>query len=156
MVKIHMTKMKVFPRYPIEKEPLCIYCENILWIATGDTCILNSWWTCLLFNPSNAAQATYVRRTRKQRFVKTIKTLWCWYPLDSSHWVLSDGYPCAKVSAIFLFFFLSFVSAKLATTSIRVKTIHVLDSLFLIWCLNTKTQNAIFLICHCSMFHLWT
>ena len=30
--------------------------------------------------------------------------LLCWYPLDSSHWVLSDEYPCARVSVFFRVF----------------------------------------------------
>ena len=37
-------------------------------------------------------------------FLKTILTLSCWYLLDSSHHVLSDEYPCAKVPIIFQIF----------------------------------------------------
>ena len=47
----------------------------------------------------------YVQRTRKQRFLKTIRTLSCWYSLDSSHWVLSDEYQYARVSVIIQIFF---------------------------------------------------
>ena len=36
-----------------------------------------------VINPSNA-KATFVRRTRMQRLLKTILTLSCWYSLDSS------------------------------------------------------------------------
>ena len=46
-------------------------------------------------NPSNA-ETTFVQSTRTQRFLKTIQTLPCWYSLDSSHWLLSDEYPCAQ------------------------------------------------------------
>ena len=45
----------------------------------------------------------------------------CWHSLDSSPWVLSDGYPCARVSVIYQFFLHHFVFAKLATISKRVK-----------------------------------
>ena len=51
------------------------------------------------FNPFNA-EATFLNITRKQRFLKNIWTLSCWYSLKSSHWVLSDEYPCARVSVI--------------------------------------------------------
>ena len=51
-------------------------------------------------NPSSA-EATFVLSTRMQRFLKTILTLSCWYSLESSHWVLSDEYPYARVSVIF-------------------------------------------------------
>ena len=51
------------------------------------------------FNPSNA-EATFIRSTRTS-FLKIIETLPCWYPLESSRWVLSDEYPFARVSVIF-------------------------------------------------------
>ena len=57
----------------------------------------------LIFSPSNA-EATFVQSTRMQSFLKTILTLSCWYSLDSSQWVLSDEYPCVRVSIIFSFF----------------------------------------------------
>ena len=37
--------------------------------------------------------------------------------------ILSDEYPCARVSIIFQFFCIIFVSAKLATSSIRVRSL---------------------------------
>ena len=70
-------------------------------------------------NPSNA-EATFVQSTRKQTFLWNIETLSCWYSLESSYWVLSDEYPCASDSVIFLDFVPHFVLAKLATSSIRV------------------------------------
>ena len=51
---------------------------------------------------------------------KKIKTLSCWYSLDSSHWVLSDEYPLPRVAVIFPGFLHHFVLTKLATSSIRV------------------------------------
>ena len=54
-------------------------------------------------NPSNA-KATFVQRTRTQRYMKNILTLSCWYSLDSSSLVLSDEYPCARISVIFQVF----------------------------------------------------
>ena len=55
-----------------------------------------------------------------QRLLKTIKTLSCWYSLDSSYWVLSNEFPDARVLLIFSPFLRHFVLAKLATRSIRV------------------------------------
>ena len=74
----------------------------------------------LSFNPSNA-EAIFIQSTRMQRFLKTILTLSCWYSLESSHWVLSDEYPFARVSVIFQVFSHNFVLVKLAFSSIRVK-----------------------------------
>ena len=71
-------------------------------------------------NPSNAG-TTLAQSTRTQTFLKIIKTLSCWYSLDSSRWVLSDEYPFARVSVIFQIFWHYFVLAKLAIGSIRVK-----------------------------------
>ena len=51
------------------------------------------------FNLS-AAEATYVQNTRKERILKNLKTLSCWYSLDSFHGVLSDEYPYARGSVI--------------------------------------------------------
>ena len=57
-------------------------------------------------------------------FLITIQTLLCWYSLESSHWVLSDEYPCARVSVILQVYFASFLClAKLATSSIGVNKI---------------------------------
>ena len=42
--------------------------------------------------------------------------------IDSSHWVLSDEYPYARVPVIFQGFLHHFVLAKLATSSIRVNS----------------------------------
>ena len=53
-----------------------------------------------IFNPF-IAEATFVQSTRMQRFLKNILTLSCWYSLESSCWVLSDEYPCARVPIIF-------------------------------------------------------
>ena len=54
-------------------------------------------------NPTNAT-TTFVQSTRMQRFLKNLQTLSCWYSLESSRWVLSDEYPIARVSIIFVFF----------------------------------------------------
>ena len=85
-------------------------------------------------NPSNA-EATFVQSTRKQRFLKIILTLSCWYSLDSSLRVLSDEYPFARVSVIFQFFLHYFVLAKLATSSIGLNVCTVCISyLSSSWC----------------------
>ena len=47
------------------------------------------------------AEATFLQSTKTQIFLKTLKTMSCWYSLDSIHWVLSDEYPLARVSVIF-------------------------------------------------------
>ena len=52
-------------------------------------------------------------------FSQTIEILSRWYSLNSSHWVLSDEYPYARVSTFFRFLH-HLVLAKLATSSIRV------------------------------------
>ena len=44
----------------------------------------------------------------------------CLYSLDGSHKVLSDEFPLARVSGFFSMFLHLFVSAKLATRSMRV------------------------------------
>ena len=64
-----------------------------------------------------SAEATFVQITRMQSFLKTIFILSCWYSLESSREVLSDEYPCARVSVIFPGFLHHFVFAKLATKS---------------------------------------
>ena len=53
----------------------------------------------------------------------------CWYSLDSSHCILSEEYPCARVSIIFSVLLHYFVLAKLATNSLRVKAIFKILSL---------------------------
>ena len=65
-------------------------------------------------------------KAQTQRFMKTISTLSCWYSMDSSRRVLSNEYllVCDRVSIMFLLFLHHFVLAKLATTSIRVRS-HV-------------------------------
>ena len=55
-----------------------------------------------------------------QNILKTIRTLSCWYSLESSRWVLSDEYPFARVSVISVFLH-HFELVKLATSSISVK-----------------------------------
>ena len=72
-------------------------------------------------NPSSAV-ATFAQNTRMQRFFKTIKTLSCWYSLESSCWALSDEYPFAKGFNVFSGFLHNFVLANLAISSIRVKS----------------------------------
>ena len=54
-------------------------------------------------NPSNA-EATFVQITKMQKYLKTILNLSSCYSLESSHRVLSDEYPFARVSAIFSYF----------------------------------------------------
>ena len=86
-----------------------------------------TWWVLKVLDlhqqPGNSlrlnlayAEATFVQSTRIQRFLITLS---CWYLLESSHLVLSDEYPYARVSVIFQFFSHHFVLAKLATSSIR-------------------------------------
>ena len=70
----------------------------------------------LYINHSNA-EATFIQRTKMQRFLKTILTLSSWYSLDSSHGVLSDEYPFSVILQLFSHYF---VLAKLATSSTRV------------------------------------
>ena len=49
-------------------------------------------------------------------------TLPCWYSLESSRWVLSDEYPCARVQSFFSVSFLHhFVLAKLASSSMSMR-----------------------------------
>ena len=57
----------------------------------------------VVLNPSNA-ESTFVQSTQMQRFLKTIKTMSCWYSLESSRRALSDEYPFARVSVIFRIF----------------------------------------------------
>ena len=78
--------------------------------------------SCTTINPSNA-EATFFQSARTQRFLKTIRTLSCWYSLESSLLVLSDEYPFARVSVIFQLFPHQFVFTKFATSSTRVKAI---------------------------------
>ena len=83
---------------------------------------LNSqvWMGFLKLNPSNA-EATFLRCTRTQKSLKTILILSCWYSLESSHWVLSDEYPFARVGFCdFSGFLHYFVFVELASSSIRV------------------------------------
>ena len=72
------------------------------------------------YSPSNAESA-FVLSTRMQRFFKNHLTLSCWYSLDSIRRVLSDAYPCARVSIIFLVDSHYFTTAKLATSIIKFK-----------------------------------
>ena len=74
-----------------------------------------------MINPSNA-KATFVQSATMQRLLLTIKTLSYWYSFESSRWVLSNEYPFARVLVINVGFSHHFVLAKLATSSIRVKT----------------------------------
>ena len=67
------------------------------------------------------AETTFVEGTRTQKPLKIIETLSSWYLLESSHWVLSDEYPFARVSVFFQLFSHYFVLVKLASSSIRVK-----------------------------------
>ena len=50
------------------------------------------------------------------KYLKNILNLPCWYSLDSSCWVLSDEYPCARVKIIFQVF-ASFCIGQIATSS---------------------------------------
>ena len=59
-------------------------------------------------NSSNA-KATFTQSTRTQTFLKTFSTLSCWYSFYSSHWALSDEYPCARVKGHFSGFLHHFV-----------------------------------------------
>ena len=61
----------------------------------------------------------------KQRFLKPILTLSCWYSLESSRRVLSNEYPCARVAVIFLGFLLHFVLANLAPSCRRVNLFYL-------------------------------
>ena len=79
-------------------------------------------FTFPVVNPSNAV-ATFAQSTRMQRFLETIKTLSCWYSLESSCWALSDEYPFAKGFNGFSGFLHKFVLANLAVSSIRVKLV---------------------------------
>ena len=58
-----------------------------------------------------------VKAVKAQGRKDLYKTLSCRYSLDSSRWVPSDKYPCARVSG----FLHHFVLANLATSSIRVR-----------------------------------
>ena len=49
---------------------------------------------------TSAAKVTFIQCTKKQRNMKIILTLSCWYSLESSCWALSDEYPFAMVSVI--------------------------------------------------------
>ena len=80
----------------------------------------------LEFNPPNA-EATFFQSIRMQSFWKILIILSCWYSLDSSPRVLSDEYPCARISIIFQCFLHHFVLAKLATSSIRVNPCMLLS-----------------------------
>ena len=73
-------------------------------------------------------------------FSKTILTLSCWYSLDSSRWVLSNDYPCARVSVIFQVFLHHFVLAKLATSSIRLNYYRIPQCLRNVCCNNVRTE----------------
>ena len=72
-----------------------------------------------ILNTSNA-EATLVQSTRTQYLLKTIYTLSCWYPLESSlstfRWV-----PMCQGFSHLSGFLHHFVLAKLATSSVRVK-----------------------------------
>ena len=60
-----------------------------------------------------------IKGTRMQKIVKVFSTLSYWYSSESSCWILSDEYPCARVSDSFRLFSHYFVRTKLATSSIR-------------------------------------
>ena len=78
---------------------------------------------CFMFNPFNA-ETTIIESTKMQRFLKTTKTLSCWYSLESFRRVLSDEYPFARVSVTFYDFLHDFVLDKLTSNSIRVKSVR--------------------------------
>ena len=59
-------------------------------------------WTLNHFN----AEATFVQRTRIAKTFEKHLNPACWYSLDSSYQVLSDEYPCARVSVIFQVFWI--------------------------------------------------
>ena len=61
-----------------------------------------------------------------EKSLKIIQALSSWYSLESSHRLLSDEYPFARVSVIFELFSYQFGLIKLATSSIRVKCSEVL------------------------------
>ena len=80
---------------------------------------------CIRFVNPFAAEVTFVQCTKKQIILKIIRTKSYGYSYESSHWVLSDEYPFARVSVIFPVFLQNFVLAKSATSSIRVNGLLV-------------------------------
>ena len=76
-------------------------------------------------NPSYA-NAIFVQSTRTQRFLINILTLSCFNSLESSHLVLSDEYPCARVSVIFS----SFCIGKIAHQQHKGQCLHEPRSVF--------------------------
>ena len=69
-------------------------------------------------NPSNA-KTTFTQSKRHKDFWKTVKP--CYVGIHwITRWVLSEEYPCARVSVLFPFFLHHLASGKLTTTSIRV------------------------------------
>ena len=82
---------------PNASEYLTLYILNA---NPGHSVFLLGFSMCKQVNTSNA-KATFIQSTRMQRFLKTIKTLSCWYSLDSSRGVLSDEYPCVRVLVTF-------------------------------------------------------
>ena len=80
----------------------------------------SSYWQEYSFNPSNA-EATFVQSTAmRQRCLKTILTLSCWYSLERYPWALR-WIPMCQSFFHFSGFLHHFVLAKLAISSIRVK-----------------------------------
>ena len=61
---------------------------------------------------------------RIQRILTTIWTLSCWYSLDSSRCILSDEYPCARLSTHFSGYLYHFVLAKIQNVSNTETTFH--------------------------------
>ena len=79
----------------MERYPIFYLC----WLLYSRFCFIWVNKDTITVNPSNA-EATFIQSTRTQIFLKIIKTLSCWYSLESSWWVLSDEYPFARVSVI--------------------------------------------------------
>ena len=79
--------------------------------------------------PSNAG-ATFIQSTRTQRFLKTLS---CWYSLESSHWVLSDEYPHARVSVIFQLFCIILYCPNYPAVGLRRIWLQVAKSAWQVW-----------------------
>ena len=72
------------------------------------------------FNPTNA-EATFGQSTRTQSFLKNICTLSCWYSLEALSEYSQMNTHMPGFQSYFIFFH-HFILAKLATSSIRVKS----------------------------------
>ena len=60
---------------------------------------------------------------QKQKLMKIIWILSCWYSLESSRWVLTYEYPCARVSVTLQYFHIIFLLTKIALSSLRIKVL---------------------------------